>query len=393
MTKILFLTDDFPPVSGGISTYSYEITKNLADSGEDIIVLAPRYKGYQIFDKNEKQKLKIIRKSLPFKFKHSYYIKTIIQFFYLIYYVRKFNIKLIHCATWIPCGVAALLLYKIWRKPYIITTYALELLEPQQSRYRTGVMKLVLNNAYRVIAISNYTRNILLDLGISKQKIELIPLGVNIKRFEQKKDTSDIIKKYGIQNKKIILTVSTLIYPYKGHDRVIKALSKVVVKIPDATYLIVGGGPLKENLEDLVNKLKLENHVIFVGQVEHKDIVKYYNLCDVFIMPSSEDKTKGYVEGFGLVYLEANACGKPAIGGNCGGTKDAIVDGVTGLLVDPLNIDEIADAIIKILTDKNYAKTLGEKGRERVKREFSWEKIAEKTRNLYLDILNNSPRS
>jgi len=376
--KILFLTDDFPPILGGISTYSYEITKSLKELGEDVIVLAPKDEGYKEFDEN--CNIKIIRRWFP-RFQHGYYIKVLLLFFYLLYYVKKYNINIIHCATWLPCGVASLPLCKILKIPYTVTTYALDVLNPQVSKFRTMVMKLVLKNAKKIISISNYTRGILLELGISKENIEVIPLGVNYERFDADIDYSDIIKKHTIQDKKVILTVSTLIYSYKGHDKVIKSLPKVLEKVPNVVYLIVGEGPLRKSLEKIVEELKLENHVIFAGFVPHEDValLKYYKACDVFIMPSGGDEKKGHVEGFGLVYLEANACGKPVIGGRCGGTLDAIVDGETGLLVNPSDIDEIAEALIKILTDESYAHRLGMNGRKRVENDFDWKIIAKKT--------------
>jgi len=383
MTKILLFTADFPPVTGGIQTYSYEIAKNLHELGEDVIVLAPKDEGCKEFDEN--QDMKIIRKWLP----SNYYLMVILSFFYLIYYTQKYKINLIHSATWLPSGVASLFLYKIFRTPYIVTTYALEVLEPQTSNFRTRVMKSALINAKKVIAISNYTKNIIIkDLNIPKENVKLVPLGVEYNRFKININYSDVVKRHNLQGKKVILTVATLLYPYKGHDRVIKAMSKVLEKVPNAVYIIVGEGPLRKELVELVKKLKLEEKVIFAGYVQNADLSKYYSACDVFIMPSSEEKEKGYVEGFGLVYLEANACGKPVIGGRCGGTLDAIVDGKTGLLVNPLDIDEIADALIKILSDEHYARYLGMNGRKRVENEFNWRIIAEKTR----DVINSALR-
>jgi phosphatidylinositol alpha-1,6-mannosyltransferase len=379
--KILLVTADFPPVTGGIQTYSYEIAKNLHELGVDVLVLAPKDNGYKEFDQN--QDIKIIRKWLP----SNYYLMVMVSSFYLLYYATKYKINLIHCATWLPCGVASLFIYKLFKKSYLLTTYALDILEPQTSNFRMRIMKAVLLNAKKVIAISDYTKNILLKEGIQKRNIEVIALGVEYSRFIRAVDISDLVEKYEFQGKKVILTVATLLYPYKGHDRVIKALPKVLKEVPNVVYLIVGEGPLGENLEKLVKKLNLEGKVIFAGFVHDSDLPKYYNACDVFIMPSGGDEKKGHVEGFGLVYLEANACGKPVIGGRCGGTVDAIVDGETGLLVNPSDIDEIAEALIKILKDKKYADYLGINGRKRVEKEFNWRLIAERTREVYNSVI------
>ena len=381
MTKILLFTADFPPVAGGIQTYSYEIAKNLNELGEDIIVLALKDDGYEEFDKN--QDIKIIRKWFP----SNNYLKVMLLFFYLAYYTKKYKINIIHSTAWLPCGVASSFLYKMFGVPYVVTTHAVDVLEPQTSSFRTMVIKSVLKNAKKIISVSNYTKGILLELGIPKENIEVIPNGVDYKRFDANIDYFDIIKKHSIQGKKVILTVGRLV-KRKGHGMVIKSLPEVIKKVPNMVYLVVGDGPLRNELEELVKKLKLEKYVVFAGYIAYEDLPKYYTACDVFIMPSREIKEKGDVEGFGIVYLEANACGKPVIGGKSGGVVDAIEDDVTGLLVDPQNINDISNALIKLLTSKEYSSKLGVNGRKRVEKEFNWKNIAGKTRNVLKSCVN-----
>ncbi len=124
--------------------------------------------------------------------------------------------------------------------------------------------------------------------------------------------------------------------------------------------------------------------MIFAGEVKEEEIPLYYMACDLFIMPSYEIKEKGDVEGFGIAYLEANACGKPVIGGRSGGVTDAVIDGETGLLIDPLNINQIAEALIKLLTNSGLARKLGEEGRRRIKKELNWRKIAQEIREIII---------
>ena len=114
----------------------------------------------------------------------------------------------------------------------------------------------------------------------------------------------------------------------------------------------------------------------------------FYNLCDVFIMASRAIMERPAVEGFGIVYLEANACGKPVIGGRVGGVPDAILEGETGILIDPENPDEISDALIKLLTDERLSKRLGENGRHRVINNLNWETVAARTIDTIKDLLN-----
>ena len=117
------------------------------------------------------------------------------------------------------------------------------------------------------------------------------------------------------------------------------------------------------------------------------ELSKYYRACDVFIMPSREIPERGDAEGFGIVYLEANACGKPVIGGRSGGVPSAILDGVTGLLVNPLSTEEISGSLRKLLLNNELAKKLGANGRMRVEEELNWDIIANKIQQVYY---NNS---
>ena len=164
----------------------------------------------------------------------------------------------------------------------------------------------------------------------------------------------------------------------KGHRNIVQALPKVLEKVPEAVYLIVGEGTEEDELRQLARHCGVEHQVIFAGSVSPEELPLYYNTGDVFIMTSREIEEEGDFEGFGIVFLEANACGKPVIGGNSGGVKDAIVEGETGLLIDPLNPAKIAAALIRLLTEKSLAGRLGKKGRERVEKELSWRTISQR---------------
>jgi len=167
----------------------------------------------------------------------------------------------------------------------------------------------------------------------------------------------------------------------KGHDMVIKAMPEIIKQVPDCIYLIVGGGPYKQTLERLVNKNNLRDWVKFIGTASHQDLPALYQLADVFIMPARQ-LDNGDVEGFGIAYLEANLFGKPVIGGKSGGVADAVIDGQTGLLVDPTDVSQIAKAAIKLLTDEAYAAKLGTQGLQRVNEEFDWVSQTEKIKEL-----------
>jgi phosphatidylinositol alpha-1,6-mannosyltransferase len=153
---------------------------------------------------------------------------------------------------------------------------------------------------------------------------------------------------------------------------VIRSLSAVCQRVPDATYLIVGTGPFKERLHELAVELGVRDRIIFAGSVSDDQLPDVYAMCDVFAMPSRARLASHDVEGFGLVFLEAGACAKPVVAGRSGGIEDAVVDGFTGLIVDPSDARDIGQALIRLLTDSELRGRLGQQGRDRVEKEHTW---------------------
>ena len=172
----------------------------------------------------------------------------------------------------------------------------------------------------------------------------------------------------------------------KGHNYVIKSLPLIKAKVPEAHYVIVGEGWLKPYCQKLAEKLGVISDISFVGSVPDKELRKWYQICDIFVMVSRDSTIDGGAEGFGIVYLEANAYGKPVVGGRAGGVPDAIIDNVTGLLVNPENEMEITETIVKLLANPELAKKLGEQGRKRVLQDLSWEKVGGKVEKVLLSI-------
>ncbi|MCP5007278.1 MAG: glycosyltransferase family 4 protein, partial [Planctomycetes bacterium] len=220
---------------------------------------------------------------------------------------------------------------------------------------------------------SKFTSREFLEYGIPEEKIiEIIP-AVDSDMFVPLPKPADLMEKHKLHGKMTVLTVSRLV-ERKGHDTILKALPQVLEAIPNLHYIIVGDGPDRENLKTLSKRLNLYTHVTFAGQVPDEALVKYYNLCDVFVMPNREVfNSTDSIEGFGITFIEANACGKPVIGGLSGGAVEAINDGVSGFLVDPLDKDKVAEKMIYLLQNVDAAGKIGKAGRKRAEEEFSWE--------------------
>ncbi len=362
--RILLATNDFPPKVGGIQTYCYELAKNLTFLGEEVIVLAPGVKGNLEFDK--KQNFKIIRERKK--------ISLYFTFFSTLRRERIEKILVAHRANYAHLASWANTFFKI---PYDIIVYGGEILLSERKR---SIQK-NFERAKKVITISNFTKEKLIEIGIPARKIVVIHPGVDPVKFNPGLDPSSVKKKYNLGNKKVVLTVSHLV-KRKGHQNVLKALPQVLEKVPNLIYLIVGKGEEEEKLKGAVKDLKLKDKVIFTGEITGEELPLYYAACDVFIMPSYEIKGRGDVEGFGIAYLEANACEKPVIGGRSGGVPDAVIDGETGLLVDPLDINQIAEALVKLLTNFELTRKLGKKGRERVEKELNWQEMARRIKGI-----------
>jgi phosphatidylinositol alpha-1,6-mannosyltransferase len=186
-----------------------------------------------------------------------------------------------------------------------------------------------------------------------------------------------------------VLTVGNLV-ERKGHDMVIQALAQVIRQVPGTTYLVVGDGPYRDHLDRLARAAGVRDRVVFAGRVDADRLPDIYALCDVFVMPSRIRPTERDVEGFGLVFLEANACGKPVIGGRTGGIPEAIVDGKTGFLVEPESVPDIAGRLATVLTDPELAAEMGRQGRSRVQTGFSWVDAAARVQELVIGMVEGA---
>jgi glycosyltransferase involved in cell wall biosynthesis len=207
-------------------------------------------------------------------------------------------------------------------------------------------LKNALDNADRILAVSGYTRDrFVKEQNFEPKKVDILPNTFDRSRFHPAPKPDYLLQKHGLKREQpVILTVARLskAEQYKGYDQIIKALPAIRQYIPDVRYIIVGKGDDRPRIEQLIAELGMEHNVTLAGFVADEQLCDYYNLCDVFAMPS-----KG--EGFGIVYLEALACGKPVLGGNQDGAIDALCHGELGALVNPDDTQAIAQTLIQIL--------------------------------------------
>jgi glycosyltransferase involved in cell wall biosynthesis len=211
---------------------------------------------------------------------------------------------------------------------------------------RDPALQKALHHADQIFSVGEYTRNRLLqEQKLDPSKMKILPCMIDANSFQIKQKPLYLLERYGLRaDQPTILTVGRLSKSegYKGYDKILEALPQIRQAIPDIHYVLIGKGSDRPRVEQIISELQLQDCVTITGYVPDAEIADHYNLCDVFAMPS-----KG--EGFGIVYLEALACGKPTLGGNQDGAVDALCHGKLGALVNPNSVEEIAQALTQIL--------------------------------------------
>jgi phosphatidylinositol alpha-1,6-mannosyltransferase len=227
---------------------------------------------------------------------------------------------------------------RLMRAPMWLQVHGTDAWDPQSRPVRWGAER-----ARLVTAVSRYTRQRMLAgwWGGDPASIRVLPNTVDAE-FSPGPRAPALVERYGLANRKVLLTVSRLsgAEKYKGHDRVILALPRILGRHPEALYLIVGDGDDEPRLHALVGRMGLGKHVHFAGRIAGAELVDHYRAADVFVMPSTG-------EGFGIVFLEAAACGLHVIGGNADGSLDALREGAIGEAVDPMDVEAIAAAVCR----------------------------------------------
>src|SRR5438270_1894692 len=229
--------------------------------------------------------------------------------------------------------------------PYMAIGHGIEVWD-----LKPGTAWRALRAATVIAAVSAFTRDKMSSaLQLPQDAIAILPNTFDSEEFyPDTRKPHFLLARYRLRpDQPVILTISRLASAerYKGYDQILRTLAKVREHFPDVRYILGGRGPDRGRIESLVRDLGLTANVTLAGYVADHELRSHYNLCDVFAMPS-----KG--EGFGIVFLEALGCGKPVLAGNKDGSVDAVLNGAIGVLVDPDNVTEIANALIAILTHK-----------------------------------------
>lgn len=375
---MLMITQDFPPVTGGIQTYSLELAQRLHQRCERFELIAPADPGHEDVDA-----------SLPFEVHRLPVASDRMAAATVpatLWHTRKRRFDSVFHAQWYTAH-AGLLARKIRNVERVfVAAHGRELLLNvlEQKPVAGAGFERLRNASLRAVdhffAVSHYTGELLQRHGVEPHRVSVVPNGVDPTRLTPV-DGADWRRQHGLEGAPLLTTISRLV-PRKGIDTVLEALPKIAEAVPGVRYVVGGSGPDRSRLESLCRECGVGDHVKFVGRVPDGELNAAFSAADLFVMPARSDPPD--VEGFGLVFLEANACGTAVVGARAGGVPDAIVPGVTGELVEPDDPAQLADVVAGLLNDPKRTQALAAAGRQRVVDACNWDVVADQ---LYAAML------
>jgi len=291
----------------------------------------------------------------------------------------EFPFEIIHAHSALPDGFGALLMSQAFGTPLVLTIHGRDLYFTVK-RSRACKMAVIkgLGGAQVIVAVSSRIKRLLTGYTSHPDRVVTIHNGVDPTLVANAVDQQGCTPR---GDKKIILSVGSLI-ERKGIDIVLRALVDLVKRFEGLSYVVVGDGIERGNLERQMRMLGLGDMVTFLGERPHFEVFRHMSACDVFVLPSWD-------EAFGVVYVEAMACGKPVIACRGEGVEDIVTHGETGLLVEPRDEESLKEALVRLLSDGGLREKMGEKARGVVLKNFTWEKNAQETIRLYREILRS----
>jgi len=395
MRPQLLLTHDFPPMSGGISRWMGELARRYPQ-GELVVSTAQHPDSDEV---DERLPNRVDRLAMPAK-----RLKTLQGILtwsrHVSVLTRTLNVEFIWCGTLKPSAYPAKWVRERLGTPFGVIAHGSDFLtlrhETHRSAIKRRVAKGLLDAASVIVANSSWTRDLCLsvlgELGVSlaEDRVRVVPLGTDPEFFRSGIDTSAVAKKYDLEKGRWLLTVAPLAAS-KGIDTVLQALAASEGELASLNYAVVGAGAELAPLKALAKKLGVTQRVRFLTDVPDADLPALYNLATAYVGLSRQAGLD--VEGFGISFAEAAACGLPVIGARSGGIPDVVADGETGLLVNAERPDEVVAAIAKLLKDGKLAGRLGKEGRSRVEKFQNWDRVTRDLRAIATEFAGDIARS
>jgi phosphatidylinositol alpha-1,6-mannosyltransferase len=364
--KLLMISSDFPPIPGGQSRYLYDLWTCLP--GDRVVVLAPQLRGAARVD--GQLACRVVRVALPLgEGKAAKILKALVLWWRAWRLCRSLPVRQIHCGQVFSAGFAGYWCQRWLGIPYFLYVYGADLLEYRERFPWGSLLRVILRRACQVVTISEFTRQAVAETGVPEERLALVWPAIDLERFARLPSREEERRRRGWEGRLVILSVGRLV-ERKGQDMVIRALPAVAARLPQVRYAIAGTGPCRGALERLAGEAGVAERVEFLDFVPEEELPGLYGAADLFAMPSRQLPEAGDVEGFGIVFIEANAAGLAVLGGRSGGVEDAVVDGGTGVLVDPDDPEAVAAGLVRLLEDPELRARLARQGQERARTDF-----------------------
>ena len=371
----LFITNDFGPRAGGIETFVHGLIERLPR--ESVIVYTSAQPNATQFDAKWLQEfgVEVIRDRSKVLLPTPRVIKNCQK----IIVSRKLTRVAFGAAA--PLGIMARAMRGAGAEKIVALTHGHEVWWAKVPPFSLAI-RFISRNIDAITYLGDYTKGEIskaISHSDARKLVQIAP-GIDVDHFIPT-DSSDLRAELGLSDKSVIISVGRLVHR-KGQDKLIASLPKIKAEIPNVHLVLVGVGPHQDHLEKLAAKLQVADCVTFIGRINYAELPKYICIGDIFAMPSRSRFFGLEVEGLGIVYLEASACGLPVVGGNSGGAPDAVLAGETGVVVDGTNTQEIADACIDLLKNPELCELMGATGRAWIIENWRWEIWATKYATL-----------
>jgi phosphatidylinositol alpha-1,6-mannosyltransferase len=363
--KILLVTNDLGPRSGGIETFILGLLAKL--DGSEVVIYTSAQDGSAEFDAGLVKKFGVVicrdrTKILLPTPRVTRHVATV---------MRKYGCETVWFGAAAPLGLMAPALRRAGAKRVVGLTHGHEVWWAKVPIFNLALRRI--GNSTDVLTyLGEFTKSALTKAVGKRVELKQIAPGISTEFFSPGVKSAELLEKYDLSSGPTLICVGRLVHR-KGQDKLILAMPEILKSIPNAQLLIVGSGPRETHLRKTIANLNLGSRVKFSGRVTYDELPEHIRLGDVFVMPSRSRFFGLEVEGLGIVYLEASSCGIPVIAGNSGGAPDAVSVNETGLVVDGTKTGEIAKACIKLLADPKLAKELGANGRKWAVANWNWD--------------------
>jgi phosphatidyl-myo-inositol dimannoside synthase len=387
MPRILLVTQDFPPERGGIQTYCLELVQALIRSGSEVSVLTVGKRGME----NPVPSAKVVERIRI----HSSWL-FVPLLWRLPRLLQRERFDAVIYAQWQAALPELLMRRSVRRHQALVLVHGRELLTSVLGPLAKPLRRRVFARVEHALPNSRAVRDLLiekagLELGqihsasglegstssdTRRPRISLCHPGVDTQKFHppEPMEVQGLRERYGLEGKRIILCLTRMV-ARKNVIALVEAMPRILRECPQAYLVLCGGGPEKTTIEAKVRALELESAVLFPGRIAEAELAAHYGMADVFALPALQPE--GDIEGFGIVYLEAAACGVAVVGARTGGIPDAIAEGESGLLIHPTQPHELEEALLQLLQNPQMAQNMGQKGRIRAVAYFTWDRTAD----------------